>query len=126
MYLVRYIVKTFHLGMKFTSNQIKGFECYVNTNFCESWDKQFASFDPSTANSRSGWIIFYADCLVSQASKCQTQCALFATEAEYIAMLSSLREVIHIIGLIAEIRNSNFQVICLMWSVRYLRIMKVP
>jgi hypothetical protein len=50
--------------------------------------------DPSTAKSRSGWIVFYAACPVCWASKLQSQVALSTTEAEYIAMSQALRDVI--------------------------------
>ncbi len=68
--------------------------------------------DPSTSKSCSGWIIFYAGCPVSWASKLQSQVALFTTEAEYIAMSQSLRDVIPIMGLLQEIRKQNCNVLC--------------
>jgi hypothetical protein len=62
--------------------------------------------DPSTAKSRSGWIIFYAGCPVSWASKLQSQVALYyTTEAEYIAMSQALRDVIPVMNLLQEIRE---------------------
>jgi hypothetical protein len=61
--------------------------------------------DPSTPKSRSGWIIFYAGCPVSWASKLQSQAALSTTEA-------SLRDVILIMGLLQEMRERNFNVLC--------------
>ncbi len=68
--------------------------------------------DPSTAKSRSGWIIFYAGCPVSWASKLQSQVALSTTEAEYIAMSQALRDVIPVMNLLQEMREREFQVIC--------------
>ena len=44
-------------------------------------------------------------------SKLQTQVALSTTEAEYIAVSYSLRDMIPIMDLVTEIRNP-FQVIC--------------
>jgi hypothetical protein len=67
-------------------NQDKGFECYCDADFSGNWNKHLAPFDPSTAKSQSGWIVFYARCPVIWASKLQTQVALSTTEAEYIAM----------------------------------------
>jgi hypothetical protein len=67
--------------------------------------------DPSTAKSRSGWIIFYAGCPVSWASKLQSQVALSTTEAEYIAMSQALRDVIPVMNLLQEMREREFQVI---------------
>jgi hypothetical protein len=72
------------------------------------WNKTFAPVDPSTSKSRSGWIIFYAGRPVSWASKLQSQVALSTTEAEYIAMSQSLRDIIPIMGLLQEMREQNF------------------
>ncbi len=93
-------------------NPSKGFECYCNADFSGLWNKTLAPDDPSTTKSRSGWIIFYAGCPVSWASKLQSQVALSTTEAEYIAMSQSLRDVMPIMGLVQEMRERNFQVIC--------------
>ena len=86
LYLVCYLKKTRDIGLKFTPDPTKGFECYCDSDFSGLWNKEFAPVDPSTAKSRSGWIIFYAGCPVSWASKLQSQVALPTTKAEYIAM----------------------------------------
>jgi hypothetical protein len=80
--------------------------------------------DPSTAKSRSGWVIFYAGCPVSWASKLQSQVALSTTEAEYIALSQALRDVIPVMNLLQEMRERKFQVICNepYDTARYLRI----
>jgi hypothetical protein len=56
--------------------------------------------------------VFYAGCPVIWASKLQTQVALPTTEAEYIAMSQSLRDVLPIMFLVQEICKKDFQVIC--------------
>ena len=48
VYLVRYCLKTHHSGIKFATDQTKGFEFNVDADFCGNWDKQFASSNPST------------------------------------------------------------------------------
>ena len=90
----------------------KGFECYCDSNFSGLWNKEFAPVDPSTAKSRSGWIIFYAGCPVSWTSKLQSQVELSTTKAEYIAMSQALRDVIPVMNLLQEMREREFQVIC--------------
>ena len=35
VYLVRYLLKTFYLRIKFALDQTEGFECYVDADFCE-------------------------------------------------------------------------------------------
>ena len=62
--------------------------------------------------SRSRWIVFYAGCPIIWASRLQTQVALLTTEAEYIAMSQSLRDVLPIMVLIQEMKEKSFQVIC--------------
>jgi len=112
LYLVRYLKKTRDLGLKFTPDPTKGFECYCDSDFSRLWNKEFAPVDPSTAKSRSGWIIFYAGCPVSWASKLQSQVALSTTEAEYIAMSQALCDIIPVMNLLQEMREREFQVIC--------------
>ncbi len=112
LYLVCYLKKTSDLGLKFKPDPKKGFECYCDTNFSGNWNKAFAAVDPSTAKSRSGWIIFYAGCPISWASKLQSQVAFSTTEAEYIAMSQSLCDVIPVMSLLEEMRERDFQVIC--------------
>jgi hypothetical protein len=112
LYLVCYLKKAHDLGLKFKPDPKKGFECFCDANFSGIWNKAFASVDPSTAKSRSGWIIFYAGCPVSRASKLQSQVALSTTEAEYFTMSQSLCDVIPVMNLLQEIRERDYQVIC--------------
>ena len=112
LYLVRYLKKTRDLGIKLKPNSDKGFECYCNADFSGNWNRLFAEVDPSTAKSRSGWIMFYAGCPIMWASKLQSQVALSTTEAEYIAMSMALRDVIPIMDLVKEMRECNIPVIC--------------
>jgi hypothetical protein len=100
------------LGLRFKPDSTKGFECYCDADFSGLWNKAFAPVDPSTSKSQSGWIIFYAGCPVSWASKLQSQVALSTTEAEYIAMSQALRDVIPIMGLLQEMREQDFKVLC--------------
>ncbi len=112
LYLICYLKKTQDLGTHFKPDRDKGFECYCDANFSGNWNRHLAPFDPSTAKSRSGWIVFYAGCPVIWASKLQTQVALSTTEAEYIALSQSLRDVLPIMFLVQEICKKGFQVIC--------------
>jgi hypothetical protein len=111
IYLVRYLKATRHLGLKFIPDASKGFQCYCDADFSGNWNKEFAPTDPSTAKSRSGWIIFYANCPVIWASKLQSQVALSTTEAEYIAMSMALRDVIPLMELIKEMQERKFDII---------------
>jgi hypothetical protein len=112
IHLVRYLVRSRDVGIRFSPNSSKGFECYCDADFASNWNRSNAAYDPSTAKSRSGWIIFYAGCPIIWASKLQSHVALSTTEAEYISLSMSLREVLPIMFLLDEMRNKGLQVIC--------------
>jgi hypothetical protein len=111
IYIIKYLKATRHIGLRFKPNASKGFQCYCDADFAGNWNKEFAETDPSTAKSRSGWIVFYAACPVIWASKLQSQVALSTTEAEYIAMSMALRDVIPLIELIKEMRERKFEIV---------------
>ena len=90
IYLVWYLMGSKDIGIRFSPNAIKGFECYCDANFYGNWNKSNAAYDPSKAKSRSGWIIFYAGCPIIWASKLQSPVALLTTEAECISLSMSL------------------------------------
>ncbi len=113
LYLVRYLKKTRDLGLKFKPDPKKGFECYCDADFSGNWNREFAPVDPSTTKSQSGWIIFYAGCPISWASKLQSQIALSTTKAEYIAMSQALHDVIPVMNQLQEMREQNFKVVCI-------------
>jgi hypothetical protein len=79
--------------------------------FAGNWNQSLVPFDPSMAKSRSGWIVFYAGCPVIWASKLQSQVAMSTTEAEYITMSQSLRDVLPIMFLVNKIKTHGFNVI---------------
>ena len=112
LYIVRYLMRTRDMGLKFKPDRSKGFENYCDADFSGNWKQSIAEFDPSTAKSRSGWITFYAGCPIIWNSKLQTQVALSTTEAEYIALSQSLRDVIPIMQLLDEMKSRGFEVIC--------------
>jgi hypothetical protein len=112
LYLICYLKKTRDLGLCFKPDFTKGCECYCDADFSGLWNKAFAPVDPSTSKSQSDWIVFYEGCPVSWASKLQSQVALSTTEAEYIAMSQALRDVIPIMGLLQEMREQDFKVLC--------------
>ncbi len=101
-----------NLGLKFKPDSKKSFECYCNADFSENWNKEFAPIDPRTAKAQNGWIIFYAGCPISWASKLWSQVALSTTKAKYIAMSQALRDIIPIMNLLQEMRGQDFKVIC--------------
>ena len=81
---------------------LNSFECYVDADFCGNWDQDTAEEDPSTAKSRTGYVIKYAGCPIVWQSKLQTEVALSTTEAEYIVPSTALRDVTSLMYLLEE------------------------
>ena len=64
----------------------QSFDVYVDADFCSLWNRETAQDDPTTAKSRSGYVITYANCPIIWASKMQTTYSLSTTEAKYHAL----------------------------------------
>ena len=62
--------------------------------------------DKMTARSRSDYAVTYASCWSFWASKMQTEVTLSTTEAEYVSLSQSLRDVIPLMRLVNEIRET--------------------
>ena len=63
-----------------------------------------------TSKSRSGWVVRFAGAPITWASKMETVTAMSTTEVEYIALSTSLREVIPLMGLLKEVREQGLGV----------------
>jgi hypothetical protein len=87
----------------------KSFHCYCDADFCGQWDPSIAETDPTTARSRSGYIVLYAGCPIVWAPKLQTEIALSSTESEYVSLSQSLREVLPLMRLVQELAGAGFQ-----------------
>ena len=97
-------------GLLFHPNEQRYFECWVDANFSGNWRQQDAQNDPMMSKSRSGLIVHFARALITWASKIQTITALSTTEAEYIALSMSLREVIPLMGMLKEATEQGVQI----------------
>jgi hypothetical protein len=102
---------TRHIGLYLVGTKDKGiilnpteasFDCFVDADFCGTWNPDTAEGDSSTSKSRTGYVIKYAGCPIVWQSKLQTETALSTTEAEYVALSSALREVICLMELLKE------------------------
>ncbi len=101
-----------HIGRYLQSTQDKGliinpsgntFTCYADASYAGDWKQEAAIDDPTTACSRTGYVITYAQCPIVWGSKLQTEIALSTTEAEYIALSISAREIIPLLSLAQEV-----------------------
>jgi hypothetical protein len=86
------------------------FNCWVDASHASEWSSSLAMNDPNTAGSRMGYTICYAGCPMLWASKMQTEIALSSTEAEYVALSQSMREVLPIMWLLEEAQKKGIKV----------------
>jgi len=63
--------------------------------------------DSLTTKSSAGFVITFAGCPISWASKLQTEVALSTTEAEFIALSEGLHHTIPLMGLITELQDKG-------------------
>jgi hypothetical protein len=105
MHTYRYLLLTRKQGVILDQQDGKSLEVYADADFCGNWNRSTAMNDVSTAIYITGYIISFAGCPITWASKLQTQIALSTTESEYIALSQSLREVIPVINLMTEINR---------------------
>ena len=94
---------------------MKEIECYVDADFAGAYNKE-DNKDPCSVRSRTGFVIKYAGCPITWASKLQTEIALSTTEAEYIALSQAMRYIIPLmtmtdyINMIFGINQTNFPI----------------
>ena len=86
------------------------FDCWVDADYVGNWCYNDAHVDPMTSKSRSGRIVRFTGTPITWASKMQTITALSTTEAEYIALSTSLREVIPLMGILKEARENGLNI----------------
>ena len=106
----RYLLSTRDKGLIIRPTESWQFDCWVDVDFVGNWRKSDAHIDPMTSKSRSGWLVRFAGAPITWASKMQTITAMSTTEAEYIALSTSLREVIPMMGMLQEAREHGLQV----------------
>ena len=105
-----YLLTTRDTGSVIQPNKDWHFDCWVDANFAGNWRQVDARIDPMTSKSRSSWIVRFAGAPITWASKMQTVTAMSTTEAEYIALSTSLREVIPLLGIFKEAREQGLDV----------------
>jgi len=105
----RYLLGTAEKGLIMHPTN-ESFDCYVDASHTGKWNQENAKEDETTTKSRSGYIITYGNCPILWASKMQTEIALSSTEAEYIALSQSLREIIPLTALIQEAKTFGINI----------------
>jgi hypothetical protein len=108
IHLAKYLQYTKDEGMIIDPDSKKSFEVYADADFAGNYFGKTAMDDPSTAKSRTGYVITYAGCPLYWGSKLQTCIALSTTEAEYVALSQALRDAIPIMNILKEMREYKF------------------
>jgi hypothetical protein len=108
-YFGKYLQGTKSEGIYLDPNDDKSFECWVDADFLGQYIKgaKDMELDAMTAKSRTGFIITYAGCLITWASKIQRDAALSSTESEYIAMSEAFRLLLPMMDLMEESRANG-------------------
>jgi hypothetical protein len=102
MHIGRYLLSMQDRGMTYTPDSTRGIEVYVDAEFAGGWDPGDA-MNADNVYSRTGYVIRYAGCPIYWQSKLQTEIALSAAEAEYIALSQALTETIPMSSLMKEV-----------------------
>ena len=98
----KYLLGTKDKGIIFKPDHIKGLECYIDATFAAEW-QQVDADNPENFLSKTGYVIYYADCRLLWTSNLQTEILFSTAESEYIALSQVMRNVIPLIHLLIEI-----------------------
>jgi hypothetical protein len=93
--ILRYLKGTKYKGLYFKPNSTDQVDCYVDADFAGLFSVGDGQA-PVSVKSRTGYVIMYSGVPVLWVSKMQTQIALSAMEAGYIALSQSMHNLIPI------------------------------
>jgi Reverse transcriptase (RNA-dependent DNA polymerase) len=99
--ICRYLQGTKDKGLIFNPTEDLTLDCYVDADFVGLYGVEDDQ-DPVCVKSRTGYCLTLGGCPLIWVSKLQTEIALSTTEAEYIALSQSLRDVIPMRRLLKE------------------------
>ena len=107
--ICRYLLRAKDKGIVLRLDKKRGLGCYVDADWLGSWQDVSSNY-PLSSHSRTGYVIMFAGCPIMWSSKMQPLIALSKTEASYIALSSSLHEVISINNLLSELQSQKFPI----------------
>ena len=87
-------------------------DLYVDADFAGNWDPEIAGIDPSTAQSRHGYVLMFCGMPILWASQLQAIIALSTTEAEYIGLSRAIQDILPSIRLLNELHQMGYPVPC--------------
>lgn len=103
--IVRYLSRTSDKGMYVLPSKKLRIENYVDADFAGLFKRENDN-DPVSVKSRTGYLITLANCPLVWKSQLQTAISLSTLEAEYSALSSSLRVVLHLRALLIEVSKA--------------------
>ena len=89
----RHLLDTKDEGIIFNPSNTSYLDCYVDADFAGMY-KVEDSDDPISVKSRIGYVLIFAESPLLWSTKLQSEIALSTTEAEYIALSQSMRDLI--------------------------------
>jgi hypothetical protein len=101
-WFVRYLKGTSSCGYILWPSYLFNLDCFIDADLAGTWSSD-TSEDPPSVKSQTGYVISFASCPVLWCSKLQTEIALGTTEAEYISLSQSARDLIPMRGLLQEL-----------------------
>ncbi|MGH3055162.1 MAG: reverse transcriptase domain-containing protein, partial [Gaiellaceae bacterium] len=103
--ICRYLKGTRDKGIIFKPTENYVLDCYVDADFAGLWGYE-DSQDPVCVRSRTGYTLMFGGCPLLWVGKLQTEIALSTTEAEYIALSQSMRDLLPMRRVIEEVLKS--------------------
>ena len=100
--ICRYLQATQDKGLEFTPSKEMELDCYVDADFAGLWNYE-SDQDPVCVKSRTGYVITLGGCPVTWVSKLQSEIAVSTLETEYIALSQSMRDLLPMRRILAEI-----------------------
>eukprot|EP00957_Ditylum_brightwellii_P004427 335854-Ditylum_brightwellii.AAC.1 len=107
IHLAKYLASTKDTGLILDPKAERSFRVHTNADFVGNWYKPTATNDAGTTKSRFSYVVSYAGCLIIWAFKLQTQVVLNTCEAEYVALLTALHDVILMMQLLEEMQQEG-------------------
>ena len=84
--ICRYLQGNNENGLVFNPSKKLVVGCYVDADFAGLWGHADPQ-DPICARSRTGFVVFFANCPILWVSKLQTEISLSTLHSEYVAYL---------------------------------------
>ena len=111
-HLVNYLHDMRKEGLILDSKRNKSFEIFYDTDFPGNWYVPTAADDPSTARSRSGYIVTYAGCPITWIYRLQKMVALSSCQSKHVSFYQSLYDTTPLMGIMIEFKTKGFDVVC--------------